>query len=118
LFGLNFFESHFASTFFVGRFFFSETEMPRKTYVCRTCGSSEVFHHCLYPRAVTIKKAIAPKISSPQKAAVPFYSTTRVNKMTFSLLNVMCHPPWRLPKWLSLEQSDFARESPRLVQQR
>eukprot|EP00966_Prymnesium_polylepis_P151434 3499384-Prymnesium_polylepis.2 len=51
--------------------------MPRKTYVCRTCGSSEVFHHCVAPRAVTIKKPIASKLSSPQKAAVPSYSTTR-----------------------------------------
>jgi hypothetical protein len=51
--------------------------MPRKTYVCRTCGSSKVFHHCVAPRAVTIKKAIASRLSLPQKAAVPFYSTTR-----------------------------------------
>ena len=51
--------------------------MPRKPYVCRTCGSSEVFHHCVAPRAVPIKKAIASKLSSPQTTGVPFYSTTR-----------------------------------------
>eukprot|EP00966_Prymnesium_polylepis_P332997 7388470-Prymnesium_polylepis.1 len=51
--------------------------MPRKFYVCRICGSSEVFHHCVASRAETIKKSIAPKRSSSQKAAVPSYSTAR-----------------------------------------
>jgi hypothetical protein len=80
LFGLDFFESLLSSTFFGDCFFQDATEMPRKTYVCRTCGSSEVFHHCVAPRAETIKKSIASKRSSPQKAAVPFYSTTRLEQ--------------------------------------
>eukprot|EP00966_Prymnesium_polylepis_P237324 5488834-Prymnesium_polylepis.1 len=57
------------------------------------------------------RNPLPPSVLHPKRQPFRFTPQPDVNRMTFSLLNVMCHSLWRSPKWLSLD----AHETPEIT---